>query len=118
MEFSLQAALSPSRLKPTPNLSSRAHSARELGRGHDSCADQLTERVLCNSLRCIGAETIMPEQITVRLPKDLSGALEIASRKMKRRNSEIVRMALRQFLQLTNADGRRPAERVRGLLGS
>jgi len=60
----------------------------------------------------------MPEQITVRLPKDLSGALEIASRKMKRRNSEIVRMAVRQFLQLTNADGRRPAERVRGLLGS
>ena len=59
----------------------------------------------------------MPAQLTVRLPKDLSKALEIASRKMQRRNSEIVRMALRQFLQLTTADGRRPAERVRGILG-
>jgi metal-responsive CopG/Arc/MetJ family transcriptional regulator len=60
----------------------------------------------------------MPSQLTVRLPKDLSDALEAASRKLQRRNSEIVRMALRQFLQVASADGKRPIERVRGLIGT
>ncbi len=60
----------------------------------------------------------MPTQLTVRLPEDLSRALKTASRKMSRHSSDIVRMALRQFLQLPEYAGRQPAERVRGLIGS
>lgn len=60
----------------------------------------------------------MPSQITVRLPDDLSRALEDASRQLERKSSEIVRIALRTFLQAPQGDRRRPAERVRALLGS
>jgi predicted transcriptional regulator len=40
----------------------------------------------------------MPDQLTVRLPEDLSRALRAASRRMPRKSSEIVRLALREFL--------------------
>lgn len=60
----------------------------------------------------------MKDQLTVRLPKDLSQALRAAARKSQRKGSEIVRMALRSYLQVAPAPGARPAERVRGLLGS
>jgi hypothetical protein len=59
----------------------------------------------------------MSDQLTVRLPRDLSRALKAASRQKQQKSSEIVRTALRQFLQVTPA-GIRPADRVRGLLGS
>jgi metal-responsive CopG/Arc/MetJ family transcriptional regulator len=57
------------------------------------------------------------EQVTVRLPEDLSRALKLASRRMQRRSSEIVRLALRQFLG-TPMPGSRAADRVKGLIGS
>jgi metal-responsive CopG/Arc/MetJ family transcriptional regulator len=60
----------------------------------------------------------MTDQLTVRLPKDLGVALEAASRKMRRSSSEIVRMALRQFLQVPSKDGKTRAQHVRTLLGS
>ena len=60
----------------------------------------------------------MKDQLTVRLPKDLSQALRAAARKSQRKGSEIVRMALRSYLQVASPPGTRPAERVRGLLGS
>jgi hypothetical protein len=60
----------------------------------------------------------MPTRLTVRLPEDLKEALDSASRKLNRKPSEIVRMALREFLRLTPGSGTRPADRVRGLLGS
>ena len=59
----------------------------------------------------------MEDQLTVRLPRDLSRALEAASKRMHRRSSEIVRMALREYLQ-EKPGGERSADRVRGLLGS
>ncbi len=59
----------------------------------------------------------MPEQLTVRLPEDLSRALEAASRRMQRKSSDIVRLALRQFLGAPAA-GTRAADRVSGLIGS
>lgn len=60
----------------------------------------------------------MPTQLTVRLPDDLGRALKAATRRLQRRNSDIVRMALREFLGgPTHASGR-PVERVRGLIGS
>lgn len=60
----------------------------------------------------------MEAQVTVRIPEDLKRALDDAARKMQRKNSEIVRMALRAFL--LGGDGReaRPADRVGRLIGS
>jgi predicted transcriptional regulator len=60
----------------------------------------------------------MQDQLTVRLPEDLSRALRAASRRMQRKNSEIVRLALRQFLGASSSSGIRPADRARGLIGS
>jgi Arc/MetJ-type ribon-helix-helix transcriptional regulator len=60
----------------------------------------------------------MEDQVTVRLPEDLSRALRAASRRMQRKNSEIVRQALREFLGTPPGGGRRPADRVKGLIGS
>lgn len=60
----------------------------------------------------------MPEQLTVRLPQDLSRGLKAAARHLERKPSEIVRMALRQFLELHRGSGGRLADRVRPLIGS
>ena len=60
----------------------------------------------------------MKSQITVRLPEDLRHALDIASRKMQLKNSEIARRALREYLNAPDNKNQRNAERVRGLLGS
>jgi Arc/MetJ-type ribon-helix-helix transcriptional regulator len=57
-------------------------------------------------------------QVTVRIPEDLKRALDEASRAMQRKNSEIVRMALRAFLEGSSGPVSRPADGVRGLLGS
>jgi metal-responsive CopG/Arc/MetJ family transcriptional regulator len=65
-----------------------------------------------------GTEVPMEAQVTVRIPEDLKRALDEASRTMQRRSSEIVRMALRAFLQGTPGPVSRPVDRVRGLLGS
>lgn len=59
----------------------------------------------------------METQLTVRLPQDLSRALKRASHRLQRRSSEIVRLALRDFLGLSKAQGR-PVDRVRHLVGS
>jgi metal-responsive CopG/Arc/MetJ family transcriptional regulator len=63
-------------------------------------------------------QCIVEDQLTVRLPADLSDALEKASRKSGRRASEIVRAALRDYLNAQTKSGPRPAERVKGLIGS
>jgi hypothetical protein len=60
----------------------------------------------------------MDDQLTVRLPEDLSRALRAASRRMQRKSSDIVRLALREFLGAPRASGPRPADRVKGLIGS
>ena len=60
----------------------------------------------------------MTSQLTVRLPEDLKRALDAASRKLNRKPSELVRLALREFLRIAPGAGSRPADRVRGLLGS
>jgi metal-responsive CopG/Arc/MetJ family transcriptional regulator len=57
-------------------------------------------------------------QLTIRLPEDLSRALKAASRRMQRKTSEIVRLAIREYLGTSLSTKDRPAERVRGLIGS
>ena len=59
----------------------------------------------------------MPGQLTVRLPDELSEALEAAAKRLRRKRSEVVRIALEQFLELSD-DRAQPADRVRSLLGS
>jgi metal-responsive CopG/Arc/MetJ family transcriptional regulator len=58
----------------------------------------------------------MSDQLTVRLPEDLRRALKAASRRMQRKSSEIVRLALREFLGEKKLG--RPADRVQHLVGS
>ena len=60
----------------------------------------------------------MSNQLTVRLPEDLGRALEAAAVRMRRKRSEIVRLALDQFLGLSPAADDSPSDRVRGLVGS
>lgn len=60
----------------------------------------------------------MPAQLTVRLPDDLDRALKAATRRMRRRSSDIVRLALREFLGGASERPGRPIDRVRGLVGS
>lgn len=60
----------------------------------------------------------MQDQLTVRLPEDLTQALKAASRRMQRKHSEIVRLALREYLGVSPGSRVRPADRVRNLIGS
>jgi metal-responsive CopG/Arc/MetJ family transcriptional regulator len=60
----------------------------------------------------------MQDQLTVRLPAELNRALKIASQRMQRKSSEIVRLALRQYLGEPSSAKTRPADRVRSLIGS
>ncbi len=60
----------------------------------------------------------MESQVTVRIPEDLRTALEAASKKLNVKVSDIVRMALNEFLGSSEASKSRSAERVRGLIGS
>ncbi len=55
--------------------------------------------------------------MTIRLPEDLRRTLDAASRRTHRKRSEIVRAALRQYLE-TELPPQHPADRVRSLLGS
>jgi Arc/MetJ-type ribon-helix-helix transcriptional regulator len=58
------------------------------------------------------------DQITVRLPADLNQALRRMSRRLRRKNSDVVRMALEAFLREGEQIGQRPAQRVGSLIGS
>jgi predicted transcriptional regulator len=58
----------------------------------------------------------MSEQLTIRLPDDLSRLLDEAAVRLRRKRSEVVRMALERFLHVAKAE---PAgRRVESLLGS
>lgn len=60
----------------------------------------------------------MEDQITVRLPAPLGRTLRRTSRRLGRRTSDVVRMALEAFLQGAPPTGGKPAERVERLIGS
>lgn len=60
----------------------------------------------------------MPSQLTVRLPDDLDRALKATARRMQRKNSDIVRLALREFLGAAGRPLGRSVDRVRTLIGS
>lgn len=60
----------------------------------------------------------MSGQLTIRLPEEMNRALEAASSRLQRRRSEIVRLALSQFLGLEPHGKAAPADRIRHLIGS
>ena len=62
-----------------------------------------------------GKESVS-DQLTVRLPEELSRSLEEAAVRMRRKRSEVVRMALEQFLHSKPTEP--AAARVGNLLGS
>jgi Arc/MetJ-type ribon-helix-helix transcriptional regulator len=64
-----------------------------------------------------GSEVFVEDQITVRLPAPLARTLRRTSRRLGRRPSDVVRMALEAFLQGAPSAGK-PAERVEHLIGS
>jgi predicted DNA-binding protein len=57
----------------------------------------------------------MESQLTLRLPSTLNEKLERTAMRLKRKRSDVVRLALEQFLDTEPEI--RPIERVRDLLG-
>ena len=57
----------------------------------------------------------MDAQLTLRLPNTLNEKLERTATRLKRKRSDVVRLALEQFLDAEPEI--RPVERVRDLLG-
>jgi Arc/MetJ-type ribon-helix-helix transcriptional regulator len=60
----------------------------------------------------------MDDQITVRLPAQLGRTLRRTSRRLGRRPSHVVRMALEAFLEEASTDAGKRADRVEHLIGS
>jgi len=60
----------------------------------------------------------MERQLTLRMPAELAQKLERAARRLRRKRSEVVRLALERFLDEGASQlNVRPIERVRDLLG-
>ena len=57
----------------------------------------------------------MESQLSLRLPEALADKLERSARRLRRKRSDVVRLALEQFLETEPEI--RPIERVRDLLG-
>lgn len=73
----------------------------------------------CNAQAPVGnaGKDPLEDQLTVRLPESLSRALADAAERSRRSRSEIVRLALAEYLG-GGEDGVHRAGRVRDLLGS
>lgn len=63
-------------------------------------------------------QCIMDSQLTIRIPTELREALDRASRRTGMKSSELVRQALRSYLEAPDDSRRPPAVRVRHLVGS
>lgn len=57
----------------------------------------------------------MDSQLTLRLPGELADKLDRSAKRLRRKRSDVVRLALEQFLD--SEPEIRPVERVRDLLG-
>ncbi|MCL6642158.1 MAG: ribbon-helix-helix protein, CopG family [Candidatus Bipolaricaulota bacterium] len=58
----------------------------------------------------------MERQLTLRISEELAQKLERAAQRLRRKRSEVVRLALEQFLE--DQIEARPIERARDLVGS
>ena len=113
------------RLQGRPDRSMEDLVARTMTRAADrgdrsersACALDALNAMHYNALQ-ISEGVSLQDQITVRLPSDLGQALRRASRRLRRKNSDVVRMALEAFLGAGTQRGARPADHVRALIGS
>ena len=61
----------------------------------------------------------MEDQLTIRFPHELNKALKARAARMQRKPSEVVRMAVEEFLQISDdLAPKSPAKRVQHLIGS
>jgi metal-responsive CopG/Arc/MetJ family transcriptional regulator len=60
----------------------------------------------------------MPDQLTVRLPADLNRTLKAAARRTHRKRSEIIRSALRNYLEPERGQPGRAYDHIRHLIGA
>jgi Arc/MetJ-type ribon-helix-helix transcriptional regulator len=60
----------------------------------------------------------MDSQVTLRLPEGLMAKLDRMARQMRRNRSEVIRLALEQFLAAEVEIIDKPYDRMRGLIGS
>ena len=60
----------------------------------------------------------MEDQLTIRLPRALGDALRKKAARMQRKPSEVVRMAVLEFLQTSDEPRKRSSARARNLIGS
>ncbi len=60
----------------------------------------------------------MADQLTVRLPADLNRALKSAARRTHRKRSDIIRAALRIYLEPQRGQRGRAYDRIRHLIGA
>jgi predicted transcriptional regulator len=65
-------------------------------------------------MQCRG-EDPMEQQLTLRLPTDMAEQLNRTAKRLQRKRSEVVRLALEQFFAVQVES--RPVDRVRDLLG-
>lgn len=60
----------------------------------------------------------MDSQITLRLPQNLAVDLDRAAKRQRRKRSEVIRLALEQYLAGEAQADDRPFDRMAGLIGS
>ena len=60
----------------------------------------------------------MESQITLRLSKSLAADLDRTAKRMRRKRSEILRLALEQYLAGETVATEKPFDRMAGLIGS
>lgn len=60
---------------------------------------------------------MMETQVTVRVPAEMAGKIRERARRMRLKRSDIIRMALAEFLE-ERAETDHPYERVKHLVGS
>ena len=60
----------------------------------------------------------MQAQLTIRLHEELDRGISEAAKVMKRKRSDIVRMALERFIEEMSLSPGRPYDRVKKLVGS
>jgi predicted DNA-binding protein len=69
----------------------------------------------CSAMHYIA---FMEDQLTVRFPRELGKQLKAAAARMQRKPSEVVRMAVAEFLQMEDQSVEQPANRIKHLIGS
>ena len=102
-------------LESAPMCAGRVHVDGRVASGRQDLAGCSASHYNCSAR--IGGPFV-GDQITVRLPTPLGRTLRRTSRRLGRRPSDVVRMALEAFLQGAPSTDSKAADRVKHLIGS